>query len=54
MMETTIEILTQYPFQVLLVAMALRGALRAGLEELTGSRRGGPRLEPTGRGTQVA
>ena len=36
MMETTVEILTQYPFQLLLMAAVLRGALRAGLDELAG------------------
>ena len=36
MMKTTVEILTQYPFQVLLMAAVLRGVLRAGLEELAG------------------
>ena len=39
MAETTIEILTQYPFQVLLMAVVLRGTLRAGLEELARGRR---------------
>ena len=54
MAETTIEILTQYPFQALLMAVVLRGTLRAGLEERGGGRRRTPRSTPIDTATQAA
>jgi hypothetical protein len=53
MIDMTIAILTHYPFQVLLMALVLRGALRAGLEELAGGRKGESPLEPIGTGTHI-
>ena len=52
MIETTMTILTQYPFQILLMAVVLHKVVRDGLENLAGAHRGRGLQTPIEAATQ--